>query len=348
MRRVHLLLTALTSALILIIALVPSSAQAEARPSTLRVHPSRAGWCLSLKIPVGPSDSAPRIWQVWTEVCLPFHRAGLPSLDILTHGATYTHTYWDWPQQVNLYSYVGRTLASGRAVLTYDRIGNGASTRPLSTEVTMASDAHVLHQIVTAFKFLGSGHVNSIGHSYGSGVALQESVTYHDVDSLVLTGYLHRPSNPAVTAGNYPANLDPKFQDQGLDSGWLTSRPDVRGNSFHSATSDPEVVTFDEKQKDLVSLTGLLQFLAARGVPAGSNISRLTDVPVLVVTGQRDAIFCYQPVVFNCADEAVVQANEDPFYGKVTSRTIPGAGHDLTLHPSADASYRVINAWLQE
>ncbi len=290
------------------------------------------------------------------DYCQPFHwaRGQRHEADILTHGATYTHTYWDWPQDPSLYSYVGKTLDDGRAVISYDRIGNGQSTRPPSTEITMASDAWVLHQLIRGLWFLGYQQINSISHSYGSGVAVAEASTdYSDnirASAVILTGYLHRPSNPAVTAGNYPANQDPKFLGLGLDNGYLTTRPGVRGTSFHSPTSDLDVVALDEKNKDLVSLTGLLGFLGARNAPAATNISNQIAVPVLVVGGQLDAIFCYDPAVFDCANGDMVTANEAPFYTKAPDFrvvTIPDAGHDLTLHPTADDSYDVISSWIR-
>jgi pimeloyl-ACP methyl ester carboxylesterase len=215
----------------------------------------------------------------------------------------------------------------------------------------IASDAWVLHQLICGLRLLGYRRINSISHSYGSGVALAEATTEYEDDikanALVLTGYLHRSSNPAVAAGNYPANQDPMFADTGLDDGYLTSRPNVRGTSFHSPTSSPAVVAYDEAHKDLVSLTGLLGFLGARSVPAGANISNLVTVPVLVVNGQQDAIFCYQPAAFDCADEAAVAANEAPFYDDVEVHTIPESGHDLTLHQSANISYGIISDWIE-
>lgn len=325
--------------------------RAQAHDSSFRIHPSGKGWCATLDVPVSPAQGQPRSWKVTAEYCQPFRWTR--QIDVLTHGATYNHTYWDWKQQPETYSYVGMALRDGRATLNYDRIGNGDSTRPASTEITMTSDAWVLHQLIVAVKFLGYKSIVSVSHSYGSGVALAEaSTSYPDhakASALVLTGYLHQPSNPAVTAGNYPANQDPQFANAGLedDSGYLTSRPGVRGTSFHSPTSDPDVVTYDEAHKDLVSRTGLLSFLAARGVLAASNISNLVTVPVLVVNGQQDAIFCYQPTVFNCADEAAVTANEAPFYQSIEVHTIPESGHDLTLHPSAPTSYAIISNWIE-
>lgn len=310
------------------------------------------GICWSDSVAVAPAEGQPTSWDVAVTYCRPFGwMAGEHQLDVLTHGATYTHTYWDWPQDPALYSYVDKTLADGRAVVAYDRIGNGNSTRPASsTEITMATDAYVLHQLIQAYKTGEFKQVNSISHSYGSGVAVAEAATYHDVDRVMVSGYLHRPSNPAVTAGNYPANQDPKFASLGLDNGWLTSRPGVRGTSFHSPTSDPAVIAYDEIQKDLVSLTGLLNFLGQRNTAAASNLSNQITVPVLVINGQQDAIFCYQPAVFDCSDIPAVTANEAPYYTaapSLTVTTVPDSGHDLTLHPSANASYATINQWIQ-
>lgn len=338
--------------------LVPTAAQAHhpmGRDFAFYTHPSRKGACIKLGAPVAPADGAPRSWEVGVTLCVPFRWTR--EVDVLTAGSTYTRSYWDWPDGGALYSYVGRALADGRATVAYDRVGNGTSTNPIddtlaSAEITMASDAAVLHQLVSGVRALGYQKVNSVGHSYGSGVVLAEAKKYADVSTVILTGYLHRPSNPAVTAGNYPANQDDKFKDLNppLDNGWLTTRVGARASGFHSPSSDPALIALDEKNKDLVSLTGLLSFLADRNVAVGDNISNQITVPVLVVNGQEDAIFCYQPAVFNCADGAAVTANEAPFYAHAKSfkvYTVATSGHDLALHPTAGASYGIISSWLK-
>lgn len=311
----------------------------------------KAGWCLSTKVPVAPAGGQPRTWEVAVAYCQPFKWAkNTHQVDVLTHGATYTNTYWNWPVDPELYSYVDKTLADGRATLNYDRIGNGSSTRPLSTEINMTTDAYVLHQLVQWLRLVGFSQINSVSHSYGSGVAIAEAATYQDVSRVIVTGYLHRPSNPAVTAGNYPANQDPKFVNAGLDGGYLTTRPGVRLTSFHSPSSDPAVVAYDEQQKDVVSLTGLLNFLGQRAVPAGSNLSNSIHVPVLSVVGQQDAIFCYDQASFDCTNTATVRANEAPYYAAAAQFdvvTIGNSGHSLALHPTANDSYAAISNWIK-
>lgn len=341
----------------LLLALFAAPAQAHGNPTpNLSIHPSHKGWCVAGKAPVASAEDQPKSWLIAYTYCQPFRWKDGHQVDVLTHGATYTGDYWDWKQDPATYSYVGKTLDSGRATLDYDRIGNGGSSRPVNpAEISMATDAFVLHQLIVTMHKIGFRQINSISHSLGSGVALVESTTdYHDgikADRLVLTGYLHRPSNPAVTAGNYPANQDPKFAAAGLDGGYLTSRPGVRGTSFHSPSSDPAVVAFDDDHKDLVSLPDLLNFLGQRGVAAGANVSNSVTVPVLVVEGQQDAIFCYDPATFDCSNLATLVANETPFYTKaksLTIATVADSGHDLTLHRTGAAvSYGIINDWIR-
>jgi pimeloyl-ACP methyl ester carboxylesterase len=335
--RMKRILGASLLALVLMVTLAPAPAQAHDRNPfgdgiSLYMHPSRAGWCVAFTAPA-PADLT---------YCQPFRPVRGHVAEVLTPGATYTRTYWDWAGFGGRYSYVGRALRDGHATVAYDRVNTG-----LSTDVTMATDATTLHRIVSGLRALGYQRINSVSHSLGSGIALAEAASYGDVDALVVTGYLHRPSNPLVTAGNYPANQDPQFAAAGLDGGWLTTRPGARLYGFHAVDSDSVLVAQDEDRKDLVSRTSLLDFLGQRGAPAATNVSRLVTVPVLVLVGQRDAIFCLDPAVFDCADPAALSANEAPYYLDATVASQPLSGHDLALHPTADDSYDTIANWLR-
>ena len=67
-------------------------------------------------------------------------------------------------------------MQAGRAAFDYDRIGTGASSHPLSTELTIDSEAYVLHQIVSWLRASeGYSQVNLIGHSLGSVISIQEA-----------------------------------------------------------------------------------------------------------------------------------------------------------------------------
>jgi alpha-beta hydrolase superfamily lysophospholipase len=71
-------------------------------------------------------------------------------------------------------------------------------------------------------------------------------------------------------------------------------------------------------------------------------------VPVLLVTGERDALLCVGRVP-DCTDPAAVRASELPYYQSAPSLAVdmvPGAGHDLTAKPSADQTFHAINNWI--
>src|SRR6266542_2068842 len=69
-------------------------------------------------------------------------------LQILVHGASYDHRYWDWPVQPEIYSYVSWATARGVATLNIDRVGSGMSSKPAGAENTVATQSHLLSQIV--------------------------------------------------------------------------------------------------------------------------------------------------------------------------------------------------------
>jgi pimeloyl-ACP methyl ester carboxylesterase len=308
--------------------------------------------CHRLTLAVTISDGGARDQSVAATYCTPRRWDGPRQVDVLTAGSTYTRSYWDWPQDPERYSYVDRTLRQGhRAVLFYDRLGAGQSSHPASTAISIAADAFVLHQLVDLVKSWGYRQVNAIGHSYGSGITLREAATYHDVTRVVLTGYLNVVSNPAVVAASYPANQDPAFAGQGLDDGYRTTRPGAREAAFYAGRYSPRVAAFDEAHKDLVSGTGFGGYAVDKAAPAGASPTNQITAPVLLIDGQRDAVFCFDPTVVNCADVPGLRAHEAPYFTSARSMTlvvVPDTGHDLALHRTAQESFGAINRWIRD
>jgi pimeloyl-ACP methyl ester carboxylesterase len=317
---------------------------------------STNGNCRSVSLPVALSTGAPVNQTVSGTLCTPYYPATTHSVDVLTPGATYNGTYWNWPQDPSLYSYVNKTLSAGRATFDYDRIGTGNSSHPLSTEITFQSDSYVLHQIISWLRSSeGYWYVNSVAHSYGSGLAVNEAGEYKDVSELVVTGFLHDLTNPnfaKISTDLYPANLDPEFAGQNLDSGYLTTIPGTRGSLFYDqATANPNVIAYDEAHKDTISATNLATGLPVAELPAGLNASNAITAPVLLVVGQDDGLFCGAvPTTPNCTSDSSVLSFEAPYYtsaASLTAETIPNTGHDLALSPSANQSFAVINNWIR-
>lgn len=325
-------LCALTLAL-----LVPSGAEAQ---GSLR--------CQELTFPVTLSPSDATVYDVFGILC---SRGGVQNktFQITLHGSTYSRLYWDWPFQPAIYSYMRYATTAGYAVLNLDRIGIGRSDRPPAAELTIESNAYVVHQIVQAlrggdlvvppFGRIRAERVVLVGHSLGSVISIQEAATYDDVDGVVLTGVTHTVTPALGELSLYPASLDPRFSGSGIPDGYLTTVPGTRGIFYHAPFYSRRVLAIDEQNKETVTPGELETAVPALG------LSGEIHVPVLVVVGNNDRAFCTDP---SCLESGSI-ATEPSFYPDdacARAIAIPGAGHDLNLHFQAPYTYLTILQWI--
>ncbi|CAN7618488.1 alpha/beta hydrolase [Trinickia sp. LjRoot230] len=329
-------------------------AQVAPRSATLASPPQ----CQPVTVPVALAEGGSKAYSVSGKLCLP--ASGQANTVILAvHGATYDHNYWDWPYQSIIYSYRNFMTAAGYAVFVYDRIGAGLSSHPASADATIDSDGYVAHQLVQglrqgqlngyAFK-----HVVLAGHSLGSYTSWVEAGKYHDVDAVIVTGIAHKTSAAVGTLLSqdiYPAQQDPKFKNTSWaasDPGYLTTVPGTRSTAFYyPLTTDPAVVQLDETLKQTVTqaeLGGI--FVTGPGTPA--YYSSLINVPILLVNGDKDIIFCASDAA-DCSSSLALQNNERPYYPaspSMTALVMPYSGHDINLEVTAPAWYTASLAWL--
>jgi pimeloyl-ACP methyl ester carboxylesterase len=293
---------------------------------------------------------------MWGQLC--YRGSSEPStVQLLVHGASYNHLYWNFPYGNGYYSYVDAATAAGYATFDIDRVGDGNSSHPPSSELDLTAGAVALHDAVTALR---SGavdghvfrHVILVGHSLGSFEAWIEAGTYDDVDAVIITGALHAvsPDVPALAADDlYPAVDDPKFASSGLDPGYITTRPGTRESLFYyPATADPAVVALDEATKDTATTAELDQMFSILGEPAAQQPSYQVSVPVLVVVGADDNIFCAGVTAYNCSSAASVRSYESQFYSPAAHLkvvVIPDTGHDLALSTTAPLTDAAMIAW---
>ena len=277
------------------------------------------------------------------------------TVQLLIHGATYNHQYWNFGM-VNgkRYSYSRGMAARGFPTFALDEIGAGNSSRPPSEQMTIDAAALVAHEIVEALR---SGSINGIqfgkviivGHSLGSVVAWQEAIRYGDVDGVIVTGAAHFLTSAFLDlALFYPASMDPKFSDGGLDDGYVTTVPGIRAAAFYSAPDfDPAVVALDEARKDVLPgpelMTGLPVVLSAA--------TQAIQVPVLTILGGNDLTACgpdSQGRSFDCSYGAIVASQEAPFYSpkaQIQACIVPDSGHDISLALNNDLQVRDSAAW---
>lgn len=313
-----------------------------------------AASCRSVQVPVTVAKLSNA--SLYGELCVPAGRSPR-TVQMLVPGSTYTHAYWDWPQNPGRYSYVRKALDAGYATFNVDRLGSGRSTHPPSALVTLDASLSALHQVIAQLRTGAIGghaftRVVWVGHSLGSIYGWLDAATYPgDVDAFVLTGMLHsiKPSY-LMQDNSYPAPEDPKFADAGLDPGYLTTRPERRGDLFYfAAGSDPAVIALDEQLKDVVAVPELTEALAYMDSPPPDTApSRTITVPTLLVLGDHDPVVCGPPDGLDCTI-ADVMAQEAPYYrpqARLEVQVTANTGHDLPLHLTAARSTGRILDWV--
>jgi pimeloyl-ACP methyl ester carboxylesterase len=301
------------------------------------------------------TDPGPADQTIWGQLCYRGNHEPA-TVQLLVHGITYNHLYWNFPYGNGYYSYVDAATAAGYATFDIDRVGDGNSSHPPSASLDVTAGAVTLHDAVTALR---SGtvdghafrHVIMVGHSLGSIEAWIEAARYHDVDAIIVTGALHAasPNVPALARDFYPASDDPAFAGSGLDPGYLTSLPGTRESLFYNpATASPAVVATDEAGKDTTTLAELASSLALISEPPAQQPSSHITVPVLSVVGEDDQLFCTGVTVYNCASPASVQSFEAQYYppaAHLKVLVIPDTGHDLALSTTAPLTDAAMIGW---
>jgi pimeloyl-ACP methyl ester carboxylesterase len=299
-------------------------------------------------VTLSPAD--PTVYNVFGVLC---SRGSLQHKTVLValHGSTYSHTYWDWPFQSETYSFLRRATAAGYAVLTLDRIGIAQSDHPPAADVTIPSNAYVIHQIVQAlrggslvvpsFGRIQAERVALVGHSLGSVISIQEAATYDDVDGVVLTGVSHTPTAALgeLLAILSPANLQSRFAGRDIPDGYLSTPEGTRSIFYYTPSADPLVIALDEQTRETTT-TGELDTAFPALFQSGN-----VHTPVFVVVGDIDLAFCSAP---SCSATGSF-AGEAAFYPAdacAETAIIPGAGHDLNLHFQAPITYDAVLSWL--
>lgn len=151
---------------------------------------------------VGGPHTVSGTYGIYTRLCFPADPAAaenVTTLQVLTHGGTLDHTYWDIAPG---YSYVDAAADAGYATLAYDRLGSGLSDHPDPVQVVqLPLQIEILHVLVQRLRNTEIGgfafkNVVGVGHSLGS--ALTQGVTVKhpkDFDALIMQGTSINPGH---------------------------------------------------------------------------------------------------------------------------------------------------------
>ncbi|PTB75658.1 hypothetical protein M440DRAFT_1335113 [Trichoderma longibrachiatum ATCC 18648] len=282
------------------------------------------------------------------------------TLQILTHGAAFDRSYWDYPFNNHEYSYVARAVDQhGYSTFSWDRLGIGRSSKgdPIN-EIQLFLEVAALTELS---KLLRGGSVKGIdakfdkfvhvGHSFGSAMTYSFINQNPDFsDAAVLTGFSQVPNFIVGFAlgGNFKPVKEISSLAGSYPAGYVSVDTTIGLNIQFFAPGD-----FDPK---------MLSYATAHGQPAtpgeiltlgaGSGNTNAFSGKVLVITGDRDLPFCGG----NCTDITAIQgaypdliAASKPSFPNATfsSVVVPNGGHGLNLGFSAKSAYDSIFKFLE-
>jgi pimeloyl-ACP methyl ester carboxylesterase len=300
-----------------------------------------------LDVRIRPSLDPTVGWMVRAELLVP--AGGAATVQVLLPGLTYDRRYWQVPGE---YDYVEFMLRAGYAVLALDRLGTGQSSRPPAHQVTVDSNVEVIHRVIQKLRHgTPSGHsfdqVVTVGHAFGSGLAIVEASRHTDVDAVVLTGMLHTtvPTYEEMTDPFHAAAEDPILGDPDMPERYMTQKPGLRARMFeHAAGIDRQLSAYHELIKSTATI--------GEGETLPQTYLREHSVgvqcAVLLVVGEHDALLRGKDVEYP-ADSRSVQRFEQDFYApeaELETHVIADTGHSLNLHRNARAGYQLTREWL--
>ena len=259
-------------------------------------------------------------------------------LQVLVHGATYNHSYWDFPTiNGQDYSYARYMAQRGYAVLAIDQLGAGESTKPADVSMTGTVTAlhGVLQQLRTDTNPFGYAfeEIALVGHSAGSAnVVLLKSLWPADANVIVATGFRH-----------LPLPIPPDLMNLAL---YIASLPGTyfyipepyRTALFHYPTgADPDVLQYDRDTQDQWTEGQLFTTFMSFFFPALTGVGAVTG-PALLQLGEFDALFPWT----DPASEVALWTSTS-----LDVQLLPDIGHDFNLHLRNEEGWRGIDGWLK-
>ncbi|KAI1121286.1 Alpha/Beta hydrolase protein [Nemania abortiva] len=293
-------------------------------------------------------------YSIYVKLCLPSDpekAAEVKTVQLLTHGATLDHTYWDIAPG---YSYVDVASEAGYATLSYDQLGVGKSAHPDPIQIVQAtSQVAATHELVGLLRNakMGGYHFDKIvgvGHSAGSTLTQGITTKYpRDFDAVILSGTSASAASVplSVAAFNFiNANTDPAPQFKRLPAGFLTQQsaagiqfafyryPNYDENAFRQQVANKQTNTL-----------GVL--LTMGGIVAPSAEFK---GPVDIVNGQHDLVFCSGDCLYPMDQNAVTLSVFYPAASNGSQTYIAaGAGHCIAAHKSGPDSFKHMVQFLQ-
>ncbi|KAI1758675.1 alpha/beta-hydrolase [Hypoxylon sp. FL1150] len=294
-------------------------------------------------------------YSIFVKLCLPSDPeilAQVKTVQLLTHGATLDHTYWDIAPG---YSYVDVASAAGYATLSYDQLGVGNSDHPDPIQVVQATaQVAVTHALVELLRNTELGgyrfdKVVGVGHSAGSTLTQAVTTQYpQDFDAVILSGTSTSAASVPLSMAAFNfinANTDPAPQFRNLPDGFLTQQSAAGIQfAFYRQPNLDEAAFRQQVAHKQTNTLGVL--LTLGGIVAPST--EFTG-PVDVVNGENDLVFCGGNCLYPTDQNSAVLSIFYPAASKGSQTYIAaGAGHAIAAHKSGPDSFKHMIQFLQD
>jgi len=248
---------------------------------------------------------------------------------VLLHGATYDHRYWDLPGTQGVdHSYARYMARQGYEVWALDLLGAGESGIPPGDLLTLDALVRSVHQVLSRIRT--GAPLALVGHSLGSAVAVAVKASFPEaVDAVVTTGMGHV---------EHALPLSPDAVETWASAEYFRFPPEVRAGIFYAeGAAEPDAVAHDLATfRGAISRGELFTVMLSGFDPERTHIEEVTG-PVRVQLGERDALY---PAAY--ADgEAALWPNAE-----VSVRRLPHVGHAVNGHRGCHESWADIDAWL--
>ena len=270
-----------------------------------------------------------------------FHRftpgsGRLGILQVLIHGNSYDHRYWDAdPVNGHEYSFVDHMVGLGYDVLAVDLPGAGPGRRPDADGIGFAHLGEALSSAVARFRAeLGaSTKVALIGHSLGTILAVYTQAWWPVADAVVGTGV-------GFSSSLLPSPYGSGVRERLLLEPYADWPSDLRRQSFYyEPNADPAMIEYDnDVLKTALPRRVWAESIAVRNDRDRAGLGRIT-CPVFIQLGEFDPVL---PGEF-----AETERNFWPHDVEVTVEQLDGAGHCFNLHRNPQHGWNRIDAFLR-
>jgi pimeloyl-ACP methyl ester carboxylesterase len=267
---------------------------------------------------------------------------------LLLHGLGLGEFFWRI--QIPGYDFAKNLAGDGHASVTIDRLGYGASGKPVGTGSCIGGQATIAHEIIGDLKtgnYTGAGSpsfakVGLIGHSAGGQITEVESYSFHDAQAIGVLGYAdqgfsaYQLSLAKVAAAGCAQGgtlQDLTFGPAGYES--LGSNLDQAYDAFfHSAPSGVVAAALPHLSSNPCG--DLSSYAAAPSVDM-THLASITQ-PVLLVQGGKDALFPPPDL----EDQAKLFTGSS----SVSYSDLPDAGHAFTYEAGHQKLATTVAAFL--